>query len=144
MVGVCGDQLGKLGVASTELLQNRLEHLGLLLNDLTELLELSIVPKEVEVTESLSSGGTSSCSSASTGARATSATALALLGREIEQIDSAFLVTAGTSAGCSAGACRGSLLCRGLVGWLFRLLEILGNTLVAIGQFLSALLRRSS
>ncbi len=49
LFGVLGDQLGKLRVASAQLLQDRLEHLGLLLDNLAELLELGVVPQEVEV-----------------------------------------------------------------------------------------------
>jgi hypothetical protein len=60
LLGVLGDQLGKLGVASTQLLQDGLQHLGLLLDNLTQLLELGVVSQEVQVAESLStssSGG---------------------------------------------------------------------------------------
>lgn len=51
LVGMGGDKLSQLGVASAELLQDRLQHLGLLLNNLSELLELSVVSEEVEVAQ---------------------------------------------------------------------------------------------
>lgn len=42
-MGIGGNQLGELRVACTELLENRLEHLRLLLDYLAELLKLSVV-----------------------------------------------------------------------------------------------------
>jgi hypothetical protein len=42
------DHLRQLGVALTDLLQNRFKHLGLLLYDLSQLLELWVVAQEVE------------------------------------------------------------------------------------------------
>ena len=46
-----GDELSQLWVPGAELLEDGLQHLGLLLDNLAELLELSIVPEEVEVTQ---------------------------------------------------------------------------------------------
>lgn len=43
LLGVLGDELRKLGVTGTELLQDRLEHLRLLLDYLSQLLELGVV-----------------------------------------------------------------------------------------------------
>lgn len=50
LFGVRRDQLRKLRVSGTELLQDGLEHLGLLLNHLSKLLELSVVTQPVQVT----------------------------------------------------------------------------------------------
>ena len=100
LVGVLGDQLGELGVSGTQLLENGLEHLRLLLDDLAKLLELGIISKEIQVskipggattTGSNCSGGgggtrTGVCASSAT-STTTSTTTLALLSRKIEQID---------------------------------------------------------
>lgn len=80
LLGVLGYQLGQLRVASSKLLQDRLQHLRLLLDNLAKLLELGVVSQEIQVTESLpasscrGNGGSSSRpSTASTSpARATS------------------------------------------------------------------------
>lgn len=53
LLRVLGYQLGELGVACTKLLQDRLQHLRLLLDDLAKLLELGVVSQEVQVAESL-------------------------------------------------------------------------------------------
>lgn len=78
LLGVLSYQLGKLRVASAKLLQDRLEHLGLLLDNLAKLLELGVVSQEVQVAESLSAGscgsdgGSSSRSSTGAGPTGTS------------------------------------------------------------------------
>jgi hypothetical protein len=51
LVWVRGNQLRQLRVASAELLQDRLQHLRLLLNNLAELLKLGVVSEEVEVAQ---------------------------------------------------------------------------------------------
>jgi hypothetical protein len=43
------DQLGELGVASANLLQDWLEHLWLLLDNLSQLLELRVISEKVEI-----------------------------------------------------------------------------------------------
>lgn len=53
------DDLGNLGVASGDLLQDRLKHLGLLLYQLTELLEVGVAAKEIQVRITTSRTGTS-------------------------------------------------------------------------------------
>lgn len=67
LVGVRGNQLGQLRVAGTELLQDGLEHLRLLLHHLAQLLELGVVAEEVEVAQvagtTAGSGGSGSGSS---------------------------------------------------------------------------------
>ena len=51
LVRVGSDELGEPGVASTELLKNRLQHLGLLLNDLPKLLELRIMSEKIQIAQ---------------------------------------------------------------------------------------------
>src|SRR3569833_1162964 len=86
LLRVLGDQLRQLRVASTKLLQDRLQHLGLLLHTLAELLELGVMSQEVEVAQAgLAAGGGSGNSSGRLRASA-AASALALLGSEIEQV----------------------------------------------------------
>lgn len=91
LVWMCGDQLSKLRVASTKLLQNRLQHLWLLLNNLAKLLKLRIAAEKVEVTKTalcaLSSSNTPTRSSTST--RATSS----LLCSQIEEVHAAIVIT---------------------------------------------------
>jgi hypothetical protein len=48
-----GNQLRKLRVTGTKLLKDGLQHLGLLLDDLAELLKLGVVAQEVQVAEVL-------------------------------------------------------------------------------------------
>jgi len=103
-----GDELRKLGVASTELLKNRLEHAGLLLDDLTKLLELGIVSQEIQVAK-ITVSLTTSCggsrgrysTGAGTGTRASTGASLSLSGK-IEQVDCVALITA-SLGGHSAG-----------------------------------------
>lgn len=152
LVRVLRNKLGQLGVTSTELLQDRLEHLGLLLDNLAELLELGIVAEEVEVTKTLASarttcccrsGGGCCCTCASTTASATGtdSTTTSLLRGEVEQVDTVVVfVTLGNSSGnsgscgfvgrgiASGGSSSGRCLCRlSRLGWL--LLQVVGNTL---------------
>jgi hypothetical protein len=78
LIGVLGDQLGKLGVAGTKLLENGFQHLGLLLHHLPKLLELCVGTEPFEVTQALTtgrggsgSGGGGACTRSSTCASAT-------------------------------------------------------------------------
>lgn len=50
-LGVLADQCCKLWIPNADLLQDWLKHLWLLLNDLTQLLKLGIVPEKVKVRE---------------------------------------------------------------------------------------------
>lgn len=43
------NESSQLWISSTDLLQDRLEHLGILLNNLSELLELWVVSQEIEI-----------------------------------------------------------------------------------------------
>jgi hypothetical protein len=66
LLRVLSDQLCQLWVTSAYLLEDGLEHLGLLLHDLTKLLELGIVTEEIEVAKSTTGCGCCcSCSSRS-------------------------------------------------------------------------------
>lgn len=79
LLRVLGNQLSQLRVASAKLLQDGLEHLWLLLDHLAELLELRVVPEELQVAHAslLSSsrlgdrgGGTTASSVATSGSTA--------------------------------------------------------------------------
>lgn len=134
LVGVVGDQLSKLGVAGTELLENRLQHLGLLLDDLTELLELSVVSEEVQVAEATLGGGSGSCSGGGLGVAgggATSTTAATTttttrLGSKIEEVDVAVITAGGRTTGRLSGRRSSGLsLC-------LLLLDVFGDALVVV------------
>jgi hypothetical protein len=110
--------------------------LGLLLNHLAELLELSIVPKEVEVSKSLllaTSGRTTWVASASG--------ATLLCGSKIEKIDIS-VVTSIASYSASDRLSWCSLASRdssGSLGWrLLLLLDVLGDALQRWSQRWSA------
>ena len=64
LIRVLADQLSQLGVARANLLQDRLEHVRLLLHHLTKLLEVLILTQEVEVAQA--TGGTSRTHTSST------------------------------------------------------------------------------
>ena len=68
------DQLSQLWVSSANLLKDRLEHLRLLLDDLSELLELGIVSEEIKIAQSTSCGS-STCPSPSSTKKIASSTA---------------------------------------------------------------------
>lgn len=99
LIGVLCDHLGELRVTSSELLQDRLQHLGLFLYELTHLLELGVVTEEIEVAETSSL----STSSLSTTTGTTSTSAVADLGSKIEKVDLVVIVTAGSSGGSGLG-----------------------------------------
>lgn len=123
-IRVGGNELGQLGVTSAKLLQDGLEHLGLLLHDLAQLLELGVAAEEIEVTE-ISGTGTSSGS----GARTTTAT----LSCKIEQID---VVGAALSLTL---CCRSSLRRSSSLGRLLALLlDVVGDALHVIVSIFTA------
>lgn len=103
LLRVLRDELRELRVARAELLQNGLEHLRLLLHHLAELLELRVIPEEVEVAETCGGPGTRGGGGA---ARLSTASTTALLGSKVEEVDVA-LLTASASGGCAAGGRRG-------------------------------------
>lgn len=104
LLRVLCDEVGELRIAGAKLLENGLQHLRLLLDDLTELLKLGVVAQKVEVAEALAllgssdgrsrsrSGGSSRSAtrSGSCSARATTS----LLRGKIEQVDIAIVVDA--------------------------------------------------
>jgi hypothetical protein len=103
------DQLCQLWVTSADLLEDRLEHLGLLLHDLAELLELGVVAEEVEVAQSTTGccccGSCSSCSeeiscSSTSGCTASSSTGC---GCGLEKIDGFFTTFTTFRSKCSGG-----------------------------------------
>ena len=68
LLWVLGNHLGELRVASSNLLENGLEHLRLLLNDLAQLLELRVVAQEIKsvgTSGTTSKTGCGSCAGAS-------------------------------------------------------------------------------
>jgi transcription initiation factor IIE alpha subunit len=104
LVWICSNQLGQLRIAGSELLENWLEHLRLLLNNLAELLELSIVSQKVEVTQiaTLSSCCCSRCGSRLVPSTSSSATRTSTLSSKIEQIHATLIRgTLGGSSGLS-------------------------------------------
>jgi len=128
LVLVLRDELSQLRVARAELLQDRLQHLGLLLNDLAELLELGVRSEEVEVAETLlTSSGGGGCHGCGCGISASAGTACTTpsgLCGEIEEVDVVVVsaqVSLLTGRLCSGGLgrCAGGLL----------LLEVLGDAL---------------
>lgn len=87
--------LGQLGVTLTNLLQDRLEHLGLLLYDLSQLLELWVVAQEVKAV-----GVERTCTSTGSASRActtSTSTTLPSLRGGLEQI---YRLVSSGSGGC--------------------------------------------
>lgn len=131
-----GDKLRELRVSSTELLKDGLQHLGLLLDYLSELLELGIVTQPVQVAEGLSTssgtcagGGSGSSSCLRTSTRCSSATSTSLLSSEVEKVNTAVTFALDRLGSCSAS---GGRLSRGCFVLGFRLAGALGDTLYDI------------
>lgn len=122
LLRVLCDELGKLRVAGTELLQNRLQHLRLLLDHLPQLLELSVVAEPFEIPKALlllsrCNSGRSCRARACTRAASTACARTAtLLSGEIKEVDVPVIVatrSGGRGGGgrrCSLGGSRGLLL----------------------------------
>jgi hypothetical protein len=126
LLGVLSDDLSNLGVASGNLLQNGLEHVGLLLHELAKLLEVGVAAEEVQVGKgivAISGGSTASTSTTST----TGTTAITSLGSRLEQIHG-LLTTRGAWGGRNGrnGSSRLLLL---LLPLLLFLLHMFGNAL---------------
>jgi hypothetical protein len=100
--------MGDLGVAGAELLQKRLKHARVLLDDLADLLELWIRTKELEcaVHDSLACGAAGSA---------------ATLGRKIKEVDVVVVGNGSSSRGGGGGRRR--------LGRASFLLEVLRNAL---------------
>lgn len=126
LIRVLSNDLGDLGVASRNLLQDGLKHVGLLLHKLAELLEVGVVAEEVQVSKI---GTTCARSSAGTSSTATTTATLASLGSGLKQVDG-LLATRATSGSSRGRSSRGSstLLTLLLLLLLF-LLNIVGDAL---------------
>lgn len=115
---ILANELRNLGVSSGDLLEDGFEHLWLLLDQLTKLLEVGVIPQKFEAREFSTTGSTSSSASS---LLATS------LSSSFEQVDR-FVVTSGRGAfgssrlGCASG---GGLL-------LLFLLDVFRNTLLKV------------
>jgi hypothetical protein len=114
------DNLSNLGVASGHLLQDRLEHLRLLLYQLAELLEVGVAAKEIQVC--VTTGRTTGTSRPST-----TTTTLTSLGSSLEHVEG-FIATKSSTDGGGLGRRFGLLLL-----WLLLLLLL---TLGALGDTL--------
>ena len=125
LIGVLSDNLGDLGVASRNLLQDGLQHVGLLLHKLTELLEVRVVAEEVQVGKV----GTT-CARSSTGTGTTTSTAtLAGLGSSLKQVDRLLATRASSGSSWSRRSRRSGALLTLLLLLLLFLLNIIGDTL---------------
>lgn len=131
LLRVLRDELRELRVPRAELLQDGLKHLWLLLHDLAELLELRVVPEEVEVAESRLARGGAGTGSRSGHARVSAAatSSAALLGGEVEEVDVALLTSAGGLARRAGGRRRRGSGSRGAP----LLLDVLGDALHTSG-----------
>lgn len=92
----------------------------LLLNDLTQLLKLSIVAKKVEVAKTLAASGSGSHSGSSRGGSSTTASATtgattALLRGEVEKVDIAIVINSGSRSRSGGGLRGGGGRPRGLL-----------------------------
>jgi hypothetical protein len=117
---VLSNNLSNLGVASGNLLQDGLEHLGLLLYQLTELLEVRVAAKEIQVCITTSrTTGTSGSS--------TTTTTLTSLGSSLEHVER-FVATKTFTDGRGVGMSLSLLLLLMLLRLLLTL-GALGDTL---------------
>lgn len=122
LLRVLSDDLGNLGVASRNLLQNGLEHVGLLLNELAKLLEVRVAAEEVQAGKGIatsSGGSTASTSTAGT-------TTITGLGSCLEQVHR-LLTTRATGSGRNGR--NGIIALLLLLPLLLFLLDIFGNAL---------------
>ena len=124
LVRVLRNEKCQLGVAGAELLQDRLQHLRLLLNDLAQLLELRVVAEKVEVAKSLACACACSCRrsrcrrcSTTTRAGRAAGTATSLLRSQVEQVNTVVAIVVvvigtlgrGSSNGGSSGGVVGGV-----------------------------------
>lgn len=125
------NELRKLGIASTELLQDRLQHPGLLLDHLAELLKLGVVSEELEISHALRSSLSDSGGGGATAGRISTSRPAALLRGEVEQVYVALLVT--TGSGCGGRGGSGSRWGSGRLGSgrALLLLDVVGNALLS-------------
>ena len=90
------NQSSQLWVTSSNLLQDGLEHLRILLDDLSQLLELRVISEEIEVAKSCAGGTACTCassgsskqvSSSTCSSTTTGTTSLSSLGGLLEEVD---------------------------------------------------------
>jgi hypothetical protein len=82
------NELCKLGISSTNLLKDRFEHLGLLLDDLSKLLELRVVAQEVKIADrSCGAAGTRARRRSTSGTASTASVGPRGLSGSLEEID---------------------------------------------------------
>lgn len=123
LLRVLSNHRSNLGVASCNLLQNGLQHVGLLLDELTELLEVGIAAQEVQVTKRLTS------------TTATAAATLTGLSSGFKHVETAIFAQRRGSSSSSIFiiiGVRGRALCLGLLLLLRLLRGLFGDTLANI------------
>lgn len=115
------NELCDLRVTGRNLLKNGLEHLRLLLNELAQLLEMGVIPEEIEVRKCFTA------SASTTGTRPS--TFVTGLSGSFKQIDGLIFAASGSrgSRGTFSGGCSGGL--GGGGGLLLLLLDVFGDTL---------------
>ena len=125
LFGVLSDDLRNLWVAGRNLLKDGLEHVGLLLDELSKLLEMGVAAEEVQVCEGLTAASTSGTSRAST-----TAYAFTSLGGSFEQVHRLVATRCSLGSGGNGRRSIGSaLLMLLLLLLLLLLLNIVGNAL---------------
>jgi hypothetical protein len=132
LLRVLSDHLGNLRVTSCDLLQDGLEHVGLLLDKLSELLEVGVAAQEVQVTQSLTS------------TTASAATTLAGLGSGFKHVETTVFTSTGkrgSGSGIDIAVGRGGGTCLLL---LLRLLRgLFGDTLANVSKKICDRLREN-
>lgn len=123
LVRVRGYQLSQLRVSSTELLEDGLKHLRLLLHYLAKLLKLSIMSEEIQVTQVATLTGSRRSRRRSRGSIVTPS-----LGCKIKQVHISFV--AATLSRLSGRACDSLCWLALLLLLLLLLLNVLGDALV--------------
>jgi hypothetical protein len=108
-----------LGIPGGDLLQDRLKHVGLLLDELTELLEVGIAAEELQACSVTTSPSTSTSPSTAS----TTATTFTGLSGGFKQVKRLF------AAGRSRGISSRSRCCGFLLLLLLLFLDVIGDTL---------------
>ena len=123
MIGVLTNDGSNLGIPSSDLLQDGLKHVRLLLDQLTELLEVRVAAEELEAakgfTTSSTCAGTCTCGTSTTGPT----TLTTGLGSGFEKVER-LLTTSG-----SGGTRRGGLFSCFLLLLLLLLLDVIRDSL---------------
>jgi hypothetical protein len=119
LFGILSNKRGDLGIPGGDLLQDWLKHVGLLLDELTELLEVGVAAEELEA------GGVTTSSSSGTGTSTagTTATTIAGLSCSFKQVQRLF------AAGRSRSISSRSRCCGFLLLLLLLFLDVIGDTL---------------